>query len=163
MGNEGADRRLAHQDSPDSLQALMLLESPCPASRHHLPTVLPIAGKTWHHLAMLESSQTQHPRYQRFWEVLRLPSPSLEREGRKIHRHSERRCGRMTPIHIGIAATPIFLPITIKMLLTTHSDYQEKRGKPLANTGTSCYNMKVNQGKEGSNSPIAYIQFIKLP
>ena len=39
------------------------------------------------------------------------------------------------------------------MLSTSHPDYQDKRGKTLANTGTLDYNVKVNQGKEGSNSP----------
>lgn len=39
------------------------------------------------------------------------------------------------------------------MLSTSHPDYQDKRGKTLANNGTLDYNVKVNQGREGSNSP----------
>ena len=47
------------------------------------------------------------------------------------------------------------------MLSKTHSDCQEKRGKPLASTGTLDYNIKVNQGRERDSSfPFAYIKLL---
>jgi chaperonin GroEL (HSP60 family) len=39
---------------------------------------------------------------------------------------------------------------------------QQRRGKPLANTGTSVYNVKVNQGKEKSNLPGCIYLVLKL-
>ena len=135
MGNEGADRRLAHQDSPDSLQALMLLESPCPASRHHLPTALPIAGLgrhgiIWRCLSRLRLSIPVIP------TVLGSPETSFtvigaEREENPSTLRTTVWEG-MTPIHIGIAGDcPSFCPSPSKCYLRHTLTINRKGAKPL--------------------------------